>query len=121
MTSHAKEDVFTIVQGPDRLDIMMAFANYNPHEKFQDRGDFPDAVDFVTKDGKRDVNFYVMISGLQHEDGSGISWNVEGYLVRVNPIPHGVGMVSDLHLGTTRRIHIRYRTDKKEGILRILP
>lgn len=117
MTSQVK---YNIIQGPDRLDILMSFAQYGVCEA----GD----LYFVAKNAftvpkgvnageARDVRFYIQVTSVQHTNNSGTDWNIEGRLVHAQPLPLELRGDSPSH---SRRVLIRYRTHQKKGTLEIL-
>ena len=124
--------MFAIVQGPDRLAILMAFAQYGKHARRVPADAVlgsPDIVFFVCKcvvvghpGGERksqvvEVKFYVTVTSLQHIDKKAKAWNIEGRLMGALPLPHGLEYDS---YEPARQVQIRYRTDTKEGQLTVI-
>ncbi len=129
MTSQINE--YEIVQGPDRLAILMAYAHYGKHAQRVPADAVlgsHDIVFFVSKDvlvkypGSKnpnrleEVEFYMTVTGIQHEDHTGTSWNIEGRLMGASPQPHHLEFDSEK---PGRRVLVRYSTNKKEGQLKV--
>lgn len=59
----------------------------------------------------------VTITGVQAEDGSGESWNIEG---RATKIIRQKGVLDSFPLPKAGRVSIHFRTDSRQGRIRFL-
>ncbi|MDP3793910.1 MAG: hypothetical protein Q8R07_04110, partial [Candidatus Uhrbacteria bacterium] len=66
---------FSIMNGPSKFDLMLALFDRDPEPS-----DLPRTVIFMLLEDDGHATRSAMIDGVQVEDGSGESWNIEGQL-----------------------------------------
>lgn len=99
---------YRIVQGPDRLDLVIAYANYHNMASVYFSVMIPRSLVYErTHRGEEETRVIVSISGLQH--ATDLTWNIDG-LVRA---PNFIGICPS-------RFNIRYNPSTKKGALRFL-
>ncbi len=87
--------LLTIVAGPSKFDLMTALFIWKPEHP---------VVSFQTEDG---TTHLVRINSVSAEDGSGESWNIRGYAIKVGP--NAVHRNFQMYFATTgRRGWIKY-------------
>lgn len=126
-----KRQTYAIVQGPDRLEILMAFAHYGKHANRAPADAIigsHDIVYFVSNDvhvryeGSPDpdrqceVQFYMTVSSIKQADATGRNWEIEGRLMEAAPRPH----LLEWDLEYARHVLVQYSTATKKGSLHVL-
>ncbi|HUQ30167.1 MAG TPA: hypothetical protein VM103_01465 [Candidatus Paceibacterota bacterium] len=91
MTSHVQ-----IVNGPSKFDLMLALFEWKPNRPL---------VMFKTEGGKL---LEASVTSVEAEDGSGESWNIEGYV--------GTERARKEHQATRFRAY--FRTDSRRGVMK---
>lgn len=130
MTSRNRQ-TYDIVQGPDRLEILMAFAHYGKHANRAPADALissHDIVYFVSNnvhvrqpasanpDRQCEVKFYITISSIRQIDATGKFWEIKGKLMYASPEPH----LLELDPEQARNVVVQYSTADKAGILNVL-
>jgi hypothetical protein len=79
LSDHAKQ--YSITAGPSKWDLMLCLFDYIHHNA--------EFTIHAPENGKglQEVRVVVFITSLEREDGSGESWNYEGYLVKMDGSP----------------------------------
>ena len=99
------------VQGPDRLDMHMAYADAH--------SEVPRHAVFKVKDNlnpNREIGLEVKITGLKHKGKSGNQHIISGQIVCLHQAGHPKSPHEFPHKNSVRII---YRTDTKKGPMRI--
>ena len=90
----------TIINGPSKMDLITSLV-YAMNQEQRLLCTFTTTVPNSGLNIK--VKDKVSIVAMEHEDGSGESWNIRGLLVRNN--------------GSSRKVKIYYRTDTRKGFM----
>ena len=67
-----------------------------------------------------EVQVEVLVSSVQAEDGSGESWNIEGYATELKCFPKGGTWKDTTVPPPPHRVFICFRTDRRTGYIKFL-
>ena len=99
----------TVVNGPSRWDLSVALF---------DRSSVNCRKVFFVTEPPLSLGFEVQVTSIQAEDGSGESWNIEGYatMIGTSEGPEKNSSVPSPSL----RVFIYFRTDRRKGYVKFL-